>query len=161
MSLEDLYDKAQPNTYVATVRDRQEASAPTNQTLVNFLDGQPRGTYRQGATPPQDVIQTEFTRNAERSYVRGGAQGIARGEGETLSRWTEKAFSIAFDGNGPSQLSNGFYTNQFRTAKGPSGQQTVHMYTPPTPSNRNTFIDKNSSARDKKNMTPSGAPPRI
>jgi hypothetical protein len=156
MSLKDMYDNALSNTYVGMVRTRQEASAPTNQTLVNFLDGQPRGTYSQGATPPQDQIQTGFARNSAGSYILGGAQGIVRSE--NLTRWKDKALDIAFGKTGPTQLENGFYTNQFRLDN--AGNQ-VHMYTPPASGRRNTFVDKNEWARDRKNSSPSGAPTNI
>lgn len=155
MSLEALYNQAATNTYVGTVRAKQAADAPVNQTLVNFLDGQAKGRYRAGAALTQDTFQTEFTRNAAGSYVSAGAQGITRNPEQTLTRWTNKSFSIAFDNDGPSQLKNGFYTNQFRTAVGPRGPVTVHNY---TPNNGKKFGDLNTSAKARINASPSGAP---
>lgn len=146
MSLEALYNQAANNTYVGTVRNRQASDAPTNQSVVNFLDGQGRGKQ-----PAVDQFQREFTRNAAGSYVSSGGQGVTRNPTQNLTRWTDKAFKIAFDGEGPTQLANGFYTNQFRKA----GNVTVHNYTPLT---GKKFGDLNTSAKNKINMSPSGAP---
>lgn len=154
MSLETLYKQAAPNTYVGTARTRQSADAPTNQTLVNFLDGQPK-TRTNTQTP--DEFQTEFTRNSAGSYVLGGAQGIARNPNQSYTRWTDKSFKIAFDGDGPSQLKQGFYTNQFRPVYTDINgtQKQVHNY---TPVNGKRFRDVNTSARNRIAISPSGAP---
>lgn len=154
MSLEALYNQAAANTYVGTVRTRQAATAPTNQTLVNFLDGQPK---TRSNTQVADEFQTEFTRNAPNSYVSAGAQGIARNPNQTFTRWTDKSFKLAFDNEGPSQLRNGFYTNQFRpTYVGIDGVlKQVHMY---TPNNGKKFGDMNNSAKTRIASSPSGAP---
>lgn len=154
MSLEALYNQASTNTYVGTVRTRQAADAPTNQTLVNFLDGQPK---TRSNTNVSDEFQTEFTRNAPGTHVAGGAQGISRNPGQTYTRWTDKSFKLAFDGQGPAQLVNGFYTNQFRpTYTDVNGlQRQVHMYAPII---NKKFGDVNSAARAKIASSPSGAP---
>ena len=154
MSLEALYNQAAGNTYVGTVRTRQAATAPTNQTLVNFLDGQPK---TRSNTQVSDEFQTEFTRNAPNSYVSAGAQGVARNPNQTFTRWTDKSFKLAFDNEGPSQLRNGFYTNQFRpTYTGIDGTlKQVHMY---TPNNGKKFGDMNNSAKTRIASSPSGAP---
>lgn len=154
MSLEALYNQAAQNTYVGTVRTRQASDAPTNQTLVNFLDGQPK-TRSNGQV--QDQFQTEFTRNAPNSYVSAGAQGITRNTNQTYTRWTDKSFKLAFDGEGPSQLRNGFYTNQFRpTYTDVNGlQKQVHTY---APLNGKKFGDLNNSAKARISASPSGAP---
>jgi hypothetical protein len=150
MSLEALYNQAASNTYVGIARNRQAADAPTNQTLVNFLDGQSRGTQQTA-----DQLQRGFIRNAAGSYVSSGGQGVSRNPTQNLTRWTDKAFKIAFDGEGPTQLERGFYTNQFRTAVGPRGPVTVHNYSPLT---GRKFRDLNSAARRKIDASPSGAP---
>lgn len=150
MSLETLYNQAASTTYVGTVRNRQAADAPTNQTLVNFLDGQPKGRV---SSP--DQYQTEFTRNLQGSYLSAGGQGVTRNPNQSLTRWTSKAFKLAFDGEGPSQLPQGFYTNRFRTAVGPRGATTVHNYAPAT---GKKFGELNTSARTRVNGSPSGAP---
>ena len=147
MSLEQLYNDARPNTYVGTVRTRQEASA-TGASLVNFLDGQPKTRSTQA-----DVFQTEFTRNRPGQYVAGGAQGIQRGTTQDYTRWTDKSFKLAFDGEGPPTLANGFYTNRFRTD--PSTNSLVHMYTPAV---GKSFGDANNSAKARIASSPSGAP---
>lgn len=154
MSLEALYNQAAANTYVGTVRTRQAATAPTNQTLVNFLDGQPK---TRSNTQVADEFQTEFTRNAPNSYVSAGAQGVARNPNQTFTRWTDKSFKLAFGNEGPSQLRNGFYTNQFRpTYTGIDGTlKQVHMY---TPNNGKKFGDMNNSAKTRIASSPSGAP---
>ena len=154
MSLVQRYNQAAPNSYVGTVRSRQAADAPTNQTLVNFLDGQPK---TRSNTVVADEFQQEFTRNAPGTHVAGGAQGISRNPGQSYTRWSDKAFKLAFDGQGPSQLVNGFYTNQFRpTYADINGtQRQVHMYAPIV--NRK-FSDQNAAARARIAASPSGAP---
>ncbi len=148
MSLESLYTQAPTNTYVGIVRTKQSSTAPVNQSLVNFLDGQKK-------VAEQDEFQTEFTRNAPRSFLAGGAQGVSRSSGQTYTRWTNKSFNLAFGNEGPSQLINGFYTNQFRTSVGPKGSVTVHNY---TPNSGQRFRDMNASANTRINASPSGAP---
>lgn len=150
MSLETLYNQAPSNSYAGIVRNRQAADAAAGQSLVNYLDGQARGR-----TPVPDQIQKEFTRNPANSYVSSGGQPIPRAVGESLTRFTDKAFKIAFDGVGPSQLAQGFYVNQYRTAVGPSGATTIHNY---TPVNGKKFRDLSTSARNRINQSPSGAP---
>lgn len=144
MSLESLYNSAAANTYVGTVRTKQAADAPAGPSIVNYLDGTTRGKERQA-----DEFQTEFTRNGAGAFKTGGAQGIARNVGTTLSRWTSKAYELAFGGKGPVSLINGFYTNRFTNNK------TIHLY---TPGNSNGFTNVNSSAEFRKNSSPSGAP---
>ena len=150
MSLESLYNQAASNTYVGTVRTRQAADAPTNQTLVNFLDGQPRENS-------QDVFQKEFTRNASKSFLSAGAQGVSRNPNQSYTRWTNKSFKLAFENEGPSQLRNGFYTNQFRPSYVDSNGllKQVHQY---TPLNGKKFGDINTSAYNRIKSSPSGAP---
>lgn len=150
MSLETLYNQAPSNSYAGIVRNRQAADAPANQSLVNYLDGQGRGRAQVA-----DQFQKEFTRNPANSYVSSGGQAVPRAEGQNLTRFTDKAFKIAFDGVGPSQLAQGFYVSQYRTAVGPGGAQTIHNYTP-TPGKR--FRDLSTSARNRINQSPSGAP---
>jgi hypothetical protein len=154
MSLEQRYNQAAANTYVGTVRTRQAANAPVNQTLVNFLDGQPKTRANSNAA---DEFQTEFTRNAPGTHVAGGAQGISRNPNQSYTRWTNKSFKLAFDGQGPSQLANGFYTNQFRpTYADINGtQRQVHMYTPAV---NKRFGDVSTAARRRIASSPSGAP---
>lgn len=149
MSLEQLYNNASTNTYVGTVRTRQEASAPTNGApLVNFLDGQPKTRSTQA-----DVFQTEFTRNRAGQFVAGGAQGVQRNPTQEYTRWTEKSFKLAFDGEGPPTLAQGYYTNRFRTDT--RTNSLVHMYTPAT---GKSFGEKNTSANARIVSSPSGAP---
>jgi hypothetical protein len=150
MSLETLYNQAARNTYVGTVRTRQATDAPTNQTLVNFLDGQPR-------EDANDQFQKEFTRNAPKAFLGAGAQGISRNPNQNYTRWTGKSFKLAFDGEGPSQLRNGFYTNQFRPVYTDSTgvQKQVHQYTPGL---GKKFGDLNTSAGRRILSSPSGAP---
>lgn len=157
MSLEALYNQASNDSYVGTVRTRQAESAPTNQTLVNFLDGE----RRTAGNNEQDAFQTEFTRNAPRSYVAGGAQppilannttNNSDAGAKTNTRWTNNAFKLAFDNKGPASLINGFYTNQFRPE---FNGERVHKYTPTLNSK---FGDVNVSAKTRIVSSPSGAP---
>lgn len=142
MSLAQLYTSAAPNTYVGTVRDRQSATAPAGASLVNYLDGDAR---TRDVTP--DVFQREFTRNAAGAFKSGGAQGVTRNPGASLTRWTQKAYKLAFGGEGPSTLSKGFYNNRF------TNEGKLHLYTPV-----DGFVNKNASAATRKNSSPSGAP---
>lgn len=145
MSLESLYNNAAPNTYAGTVRTRQAASAPTNGApLVNFLDGK-----RRTASPADDQFQTEFTRNAPGAYVAGG---VPKHTGGNLTRWTDSAFKLAFDGSGPPSLDRGYYTSQFRTSY---NGKIVHNY---TPNRSEQFGAVNKSAELRINASPSGAP---
>lgn len=143
MSLENMYNDAAVNTYVGTVRERQAPNAKGAQ-LVNFLDGQAR-TRNDGKA---DEFQTEFTRNEPGSYVAGGAQGVQRNG--SLTRWTPKAFNLAFGGEGPPSLRNGYYEPRFRRA----GVKEVHFYTPEGA----TFGNSNASAKSRLDSSPSGAP---
>lgn len=143
MSLEDMYNGASSETYVGTVRTRQSPGA-TGLPLVDFLDGQPRTRDDAGT----DEFQTEFTRNAPNAHVAGGAQGVQRSG--PLTRWTAKAFNLAFGGEGPPALLNGFYEARFRRA----GAKEVHFYTP----EGNTFGNTNASAKSRLDSSPSGAP---
>ena len=155
MSLEKMYNDAAPTSYVGTVRDRQSSTA-TGAQLVNFLDGKARTRTAQA-----DEFQTEFTRNEAGAYVAGGAQAPelqpsnssnSDAGPQTNTRWTNKAFKLAFDGQGPPQLNSGFYTNQFRPMfKG--GQ--AHLYTPLA---GKSFSDSNFWAKTRKDSSPSGAP---
>lgn len=147
MSLEDMYKNAAPDSYVGTARERQSSTA-TGAQLVNFLDGQKRGV-----TVRDDEFQTEFTRNEAGSYVAGGSQGVQRSIDENLTRWTDKAFKLAFDGEGPPTLIEGYYNNsRFRVD---SGNRQVHMY---APSAGRRFADVNESAKSRVAASPSGAP---
>jgi hypothetical protein len=144
MSLEALYNNASANTYVGTVRARQSADASATGTpLVNFLDGDRRSGVA------ADVFQREFTRNPAGYGITGGVPKHPSGN---LTRWTPKAFKLAFDGEGPISLNRGYYTEQFRTAR--SGQ-LVHNYTPAV---GNKFGERNSSAATRLAASPSGAP---
>lgn len=147
MSLEKLYNDAATSTYVGVVRTRQSSAAPQNQTLVNYLDG----TTRDAQNIP-DQFQKEFTRNNPGTFKSGGAQGVERNPQQSYTRWTNKSFKIAFDGEGPSTLSRGYYIDRFRKD---SNNNLVHLY---TPRNGTRFVDKDTSARNKINMSPSGAP---
>lgn len=147
MSLETLYNDASPNSYVGTVRTRQSSDAPQNQSLVNYLDG----TTRDAQNIP-DQFQKEFTRNAPGTFKSGGAQGIERNPRQSYTRWTNKSFKLAFEKEGPSTLSSGYYIDRFRTD---SQNNLVHMY---TPNRGQTLRDKDSSVRNRLNSSPSGAP---
>lgn len=144
MSLEALYKNAAANSYVGAVRTRQASDARGAQ-LVNFMDGTARTKGNQKA----DEFQTEFTRNAPNSYVAGG---VPKHTGGNLTRWTSKAYKLAFDGEGPASLSRGYYTSQFRTAY---NARLVHNY---TPNFANNFGTRNGSARLRITASPSGAP---
>jgi hypothetical protein len=144
MSLEAMYNNATANSYVGTIRTRQAADARGAQ-LVNFMDG----TRRNVGNNTADEFQTEFTRNTAGSYVAGG---VPKHTGGSLTRWTDKAYKLAFNGEGPASLSRGYYTSQFRTAY---NARLIHNYTPDIAKN---FGTKNGSARLRITASPSGAP---
>lgn len=148
MSLEELYNDANPNSYVGRVRTKQAADAEVT-SGVNFMDG-----TRRGARPSPDQFQTEFTRNSEGSFLTGGAQGVVPSTTDKsypLSRWTRRALLLAFEKDGPASLQQGYYTNRFRTAYSKAGETLVHNYTPLL---NQGFKDVNKSARDRINSAP-------
>lgn len=150
MSLESLYNQAAPSTYVGVVRTRQSSTAPAGTSMVNYLDG----TTRDAENIP-DQFQREFTRNTPGTFKTGGAQGVERNPQQKLTRWTNKAFKLAFDKEGPASLSQGYYIDRFRLD---SKNNLVHLY---TPNNGQTLRDKDVSARNRINASPSGAPTGI
>jgi hypothetical protein len=160
MSLKDLYNAASTSTYVGKVRTTQEESANTT-SGVNFMDGERRSRPNTAA----DEFQTEFTRNAAGSNVGSGAQPPAGlGTSATsvkggLSRWTDTAVKLAFDGSagdGPASLVKGFYhtPTTFRVKKFGDGTANIHNYVPATvytEAATGGYINKNSFARDRYN----------
>jgi hypothetical protein len=154
MSLEDLYNKAAATTYVGSVRTKQAADVGAGKSLVNYFDGETRGYPNNTA----DAFQTEFTRNDANKYKTGGSQGVLRSPTDILTRWTDKAFNLAFDNEGPASLANGFYgdsrfttANVFTYTGAPT--MTIHNYTP-----TKVYAASGTSAGNKKLSTPSGAP---
>lgn len=141
MSLEALYNNADPQSYVGQVRTKQEAEANTTMG-VNFMDG-----TRRGPRPTPDEFQTEFTRNRPNTFVVGGAQGsvpATTDKSYPLSRWTPKSLKLAFEQEGPASLNKGYYIDRFRTATSNAGSVLVHNY---TPLRNKGFKDLNNSAR--------------
>lgn len=141
MSLEALYNNADPRTYVGQVKNKQAADANTSMG-VNFMDG-----TRRGPRPTPDEFQTEFTRNPEGTFLAGGAQGTVSPTADktySLSRWTPKSLKLAFEQDGPASLNKGYYIDRFRTATSNAGSVLVHNY---TPLNNKGFKDLNSSAK--------------
>lgn len=158
MSLEELYLTAQDGTYVGAVLRKQAPYTANNAPaadsgLVNFMDG----TRRNGREV--DEFQTEFKRNAAGAFVIGGGQGVlGRGTTGTLTRWTDRAFNLAFEGKGkgPASLVDGFYdTNKYRVAETPKSVTTVHLY---TPLEGQGYVNKNTSAGIRYNGGASLAP---
>jgi hypothetical protein len=75
-----------------------------------------------------------------------------------LTRWTDKAFNLAFQGKnkGTGALRNGYYDDaRFRTATGPSGNVTVHNYAPLA---NKKYSDLSPSAKAKINGNSSLSP---
>lgn len=113
-------------TQLPYVPNNTDAGAARGGNGVNFMDGTPR---TQGNTTA-DAYQTEFKRNEPNSFVGGGAQAPVRPD-TGLTRWTDKAFKLAFDNEGPSKLPNGYYITSFRQAKSSKGTVgTIHNYIP-------------------------------
>lgn len=89
MTLEERYNAAAANSYVGLVKDKQAADAG-DINGVNFVDGDGRGAFKAGQTPPPDVVQNEFKRNKEGDfrYGGGGKSPAATNDGSyPLSRW--------------------------------------------------------------------------
>jgi hypothetical protein len=160
MSLEALYKAAAAGTYVGKVRTSQEESSGAT-TGVNFMDGERRSRPNTEA----DEFQTEFTRNTAGSNVGSGAQPPAGlGTSTTsvkggLSRWTDMAVKLAFDGSagdGPASLVKGFYhtPTTFRVKKFGDSTANIHNYVPATvytEAATGGYINKNRFARDRYN----------
>lgn len=107
MTLEERYNAAQENTYVGKVRARQAADAGAIEG-VNFMDGDGRGAWEAGKTPPPDVVQNEFKRNAagDYRYNGGGKSPAATNDGSyPLSRWLARGTD-----KGDTYMTNNRYT---------------------------------------------------
>lgn len=152
MGLEQLYNEASAQSYVGMVRDKQSSDAPVEEQLVNYMDG----TARTRPNNESDEFQTEFRRNLPGSFKTGGSQPPATTNNKSypLSRWTDRALRLAFEGRGvgPATLRDGFYTERFRTD---TAGRLIHNY---TPRSGERLIDKNMSAKLRNNTSPSGAP---
>lgn len=156
MSLEQMYNSAQPGTYVHSARTKQAADAgPRGDFVTNNLDG-----TRRNAPGVQDEFQTEFKRNEGGSYVTGGAQGTVPPSNDKTyanSRWTPRSLKLAFEGRGqgPASLRDGFYQdNRFRVFN----SKTVHIYTPLM---EGGYRDRNDWAKLRVHSSPSSAPTNI
>jgi len=89
MTLEERYNAAGAESYVGRVKNLQAADAG-DINGVNFLDGDGRGTWAPGQTPPPDVVQNEFKRNNAGDFRYGGGGKTPAGSNDgsyPLSRW--------------------------------------------------------------------------
>jgi hypothetical protein len=155
MSLKDLYENASENSYVGRVRTRQSSDAGAGQGS-NYMDGTPR---QQNNSAP-DEFQKEFTRNNAGAFKYGGdgkTPAATNDKSYPLSRWLSKAFKLAFEGQGPTTLPNGFFTNRFRVINDAKNfNKTVHNYAPlPGLS----FREQNSDAKKRIDGSPAGPQP--
>ena len=162
MSLEALYNNADPKTYVGQVKTKQAADVGAVDG-INFMDGGRRARN----SDQSDVFQREFIRNAEGTYAVGGAQGTVPSTTDKtypLSRWTPRALELAFNGNnkGPASLSNGFYaTTRFRVWRAGQQQANIHNYIPAVNRNQSStggYVNQNASARSKALSTSTSTP---
>lgn len=154
MSLEALYNGAAPNTYVGSVRTQQAADVGAG-AAQSFMDGSRRNKFNGTiVNAGLDAYQKEFTRNDAGAFAVGGAQAPSR-PASGLTRWTDRAFQLAFGNKGPIPLPKGYYVPEFRTAKSSKGVAgTVHNYIPSsvyTQSNSGGYINLVSSARVRYN----------
>jgi len=149
-------------TQLPYVPNTTDAGAARGGSGVNFMDGTPR---TQGNTTA-DAYQTEFKRNEPNSFVGGGAQAPTIATATTLNndagaqtntRWTNKAFKLAFDNEGPSKLPNGYYIDSFRQAKSSKGTVgTIHNYIPSkvyTAATTGGYINQFDIARNRYNAS--------
>jgi hypothetical protein len=89
MNLEERYNAASNDTYVGKVRLQQAADVGVG-AGVNFLDGDGRSRWSPATTARPDVVQTEFTRNAEGNFRYGGggkSPALTNNGSYPLSRW--------------------------------------------------------------------------
>lgn len=107
MTLEERYNAAGNESYVGRVKNRQAADAG-DINGVNFLDGDGRGQWAPGQTPPPDVVQNEFKRNNAGDYRYGGGGKSPAGTNNgsyPLSRWLERGTE-----KGDTYMTNNRYT---------------------------------------------------
>lgn len=125
MTLEERYNAAAANTYVGLVKDKQAADVGAG-SGVNFLDGDGRGQWQAGQTPPPDVVQNEFKRNAagDFRYNGGGKSPAATNDGSyPLSRWLARG----------TEKGDTYYVNNRYTTIGDTRNQPgtlVHKFSP-------------------------------
>jgi hypothetical protein len=154
MSLEALYNNAAPNTYVGNVRT-QQAEEVGARAAQSFMDGNKRNKFNGTIiNAGVDAYQKEFTRNNAGDFAVGGAQAPSR-PANGLTRWTSRAFELAFGNKGPLPLPNGYYVSSFRTAKSSKGVVgTVHNYIPSAVYSQSTtggYINLSTFARARYN----------
>lgn len=153
MTLEERYNQAAESTYVGKVRAQQAADAgPRNG--VNFMDGDGRGTWAPGQTPPPDVVQNEFKRGAAGDYRYGGGGKVpaaTNNKSYPLSRWLQRGVE-----KGDTYFTNNRFIaiGDVRNAPG----TVVHKY---SPLSDNNFIAKalQELAKGRVNGSASGPAP--
>lgn len=119
MTLEERYNAAGNESYVGRVKAFQAADAGARGG-VNFMDGEGRPEWSPTAESAPDVVQNEFTRNAEGDFRYGGG-GKVPGT-YTLSRWLQR---------GVDKGDTYFTNNKFTTIQDTRNANTVvHKYSP-------------------------------
>jgi hypothetical protein len=146
-TLAKRYAEASADTYVGKVRTQQSSTAGAGKG-VNFLDGQSRAIFSVDSStgapvaPPDDVFQTEFTRNASGAFRYGapgqrqqtpGSSTSADGQGG-LSRWLPKALDISFGAGKHPNLGDGNLYDKYKSfltssPTGWAGNPHFHAYT--------------------------------
>jgi hypothetical protein len=134
MGLVELYNEAGADTYVGRVREQQSSDAGAGRG-VNFFDGSGRDAWSPGGTPAPDEFQDEFKRNDAGDFrYAGGSKNPGSGDGGdyVLSRWLAKSLKIAFGGEGPRTLTDGYWNNnRFTTVNDTRNSGTeLHRFAP-------------------------------
>lgn len=153
MTLEERYNQAAESTYVGKVRSQQAADAG-DRGGVNFMDGDARGSFQAGQSPPPDVVQNEFKRGSAGDYRYGGGGKVpaaTNNKSYPLSRWLEKGVT-----KGDTYFTNNRFISigDVRNAPG----TVVHKYSPLADKD---FINNTLQelAKGRVNGSPSGPAP--
>jgi hypothetical protein len=153
-TLEQRYLAAPESSYVGKVRTTQAAET-TSTRGTNFLDGDGRNSWGPGTTPPPDVVQDEFKRNAEGAFRYGGGgltPAATNNKSYPLSRWLARGV-----GKGDEYLVNPRFTSLITGDTRNEPNRIIHRFSPLA---GKTFYDFIVSAITKtKFVGPASGPP--
>jgi len=154
LTLEQRYLTAPDTSYVGKVRITQ-APETTSTRGTNFLDGDGRSRWTPDITPPDDVVQNEFTRNPEGAFRYGGGGFNPAGTNNKsypLSRWLARGV-----GKGDEYMANTKFNSLIFGDTRNVPNRIVHRFSPLA---GKTFYDYIVSAITKtKFVGPASGPP--
>lgn len=154
-TLEERYNDATNETYVGRVKMLQANEVATRG--VNFLDGDPVGTWSPGRTDSPDKFQNEFIRNKPGDFRYGGG-GKVPGT-YALTRWLDKSLKIAFDGEGPTSRPMGYWHDSKFTLLNDMKNSNVQLHNFVPLPNKSFSDSLNPLAKGRVTGTPSGPSP--